>query len=412
MTNGRFYPFAIHVLRFLAILTLLNTAWAARSGKVIYSFTGGKDGGDPATQLSFDSSGKAYGTTVTGGGFGCGTVFQLTPSGGDWQLSTLYSFTCFDDGKNPYGGVILDASGNLYGATVAGGGGGVCAGDGCGTVYELKKSGNTWTQSVLYNFTGGNDGFGPGGGVVFDDAGNLFGTTPDGGLDAMGVVYELSPAGDGTWQQTVIHAFSGGSDGGVGSLGSLLYSHGNFYGVTEIGGTFGAGTVFTLGPTTGGWTFTTVHQFQGQPHSAFPYGGLITNGMGQLFGTTYFGGVDGQGTVFLLEVDGGKVRETVVHSFTGNADGGNPTSTPVFDKAGNLYVTTSSGGNPGCQCGTIFELSPSKGGVKGTSVHAFTGNADGGFPSYGLTIDATGNLYGTTPVGGSHGSGVIFSFTP
>jgi len=406
MSSQSSYRVAIFTL---AIGALLSPAFAASNGKVIYNFTGQNDGGGPATQITFAPNGDAYGTTVTGGDFGCGTVFQLAPIGGDWQETTLYSFTCGADGKNPYGGVTSDPVGNLYGTTVAGGNGGACAGDGCGTVYALTKSGNSWSEAVIYNFTGGNDGFGPGGRVVFDNEGNLFGTTPDGGQYSMGVVYELSLTGNGSWQQTVIHAFTGGNDGGVGSLGSLLYVEGEFYGVTELGGAYGAGTVFSLSRKSDTWTFATVHQFQGQPHAAFPYGGLITDGNAQFFGTTYFGGAYGQGTVFLLEVAGGKVRERVLHSFTGGNDGSNPTSTPTFDNAGNLYVTTSSGGSGGCQCGTIFKLSFTKGEIKGTALHSFQG-PDGAFPNYGLTFN--GNLYGSTPVGGVHNQGVIFTFTP
>ena len=412
MTSKSFYRFTTQLLPLIAIVALLSPAWAASNGRVIYSFTGGNDGGDPASQLAFDSAGNAYGTTVRGGDSDCGTVFQLKPSGNNWLLNTLYSFTCLNDGKNPYGGVTLDAAGNLYGTTVAGGSGGFCAGDGCGTVYELIKSGSSWTQTVLYNFTGGNDGFGPGGAVVFDKDGNLYGTTPDGGVDGEGVVYALSPGQGGQWNQNVIHAFTGGTDGGVGALGSLLFLNGNFYGVTELGGDFGAGTVFQLSPSGRGWAFTTIHQFQGLPHAGFPYGGLIPDGHGRLLGTTYFGGADGMGTVFALARVGGQVKETLVHSFTGGDDGANPTSTPAFNKAGNLYITTSGGGNPGCQCGTIFEVKPSNGGVKGNSIYSFTGNVDGGFPNYGLTMDMSGNLYGTTPVGGAQNGGVIFSFTP
>lgn len=412
MTSKSFHRFTIQFLPFIAIVILFSPTWAASNGKVIFNFTGGSDGGDPATQLTFDSGGNAYGTTVTGGDFACGTVFQLTPTGGNWQLSTLYSFTCSSDGKNPYGGVALDAAGNLYGTTVAGGSGGTCAGDGCGTIYELTKSGNRWTETVLYNFTGGDDGSGPGGPVVFDNSGNLYGTTPDGGVNGEGVVYQLSAKAQ-QWSLDVIHAFTGGTDGGVGSLGSLLYLDGDFYGVTEIGGDFAAGTVFQLFPSGGGWAFRTIHQFQGEPHAGFPYGGLITDGHGKLLGTTYYGGADGMGTVFALARGGGGVKESVLHSFTGGNDGASPTSTPVFDNAGNLYVMTSSGGNPSCQCGTIFELSRSlNGGAKGTIIHSFTGSRDGGFPNYGLTIDMNGNLYGTTPVGGTHNQGVIFSFTP
>ena len=412
MPSPRFRHSMIQTCAVTAIaLAWLSPCRAASNGRVIYDFSGGNDGGDPATQITFDSSGNAYGTTVVGGDYGCGTVFQLSPVGTNWELNTLYSFSCLADGKNPYGGVTLDAKGNLYGTTVAGGSG-VCAGDGCGTVFELSKSGSNWTETVLYNFTGGNDGSGPGGGVVFDNDGNLYGTTPDGGRYSMGVVYELSPGQGGPWTQTVIHAFTGGADGGVGSLGSLLYNGGKFYGVAEIGGTFGLGTVFELSPASGGaWRFTTIHEFEGQPHAGSPYGGLIMDGHGGLLGTTYFGGVNGQGTVFDLALVNGKAQETTLYSFTGGNDGSFPTSTPVFDHAGNLYVTTSNGGNPDCDCGTIFELSRSKGEVKGSTVHSFRG-FDGSYPNYGLTIDAQGNLYGTTPVGGTQNAGVAFSFTP
>ena len=228
-----------------AILAL--SAWAADTEKVLYSFTGGNDGGDPAAQLVFDGAGNAYGTTVVGGLYGCGTVFELTPlSGGRWQQSVLYNFSCFGDGKNPYGGVTFDGSGNLYGTTVAGGSGGACSGDGCGVVYKLTPSGGGWTQTVLYNFTGGDDGYGPGSAVVLDKAGNIYGTAPDGGAYSQGVIYQLSLK-NGQWQQTVIHAFTGGDDGAVGSLGSLLLdAAGNLYGVTELGGRYGAGIVFKL----------------------------------------------------------------------------------------------------------------------------------------------------------------------
>ena len=202
--------------------------------QVLYNFTGGNDGGDPASDLVFDTSGNAYGTTVVGGVYGCGTVFQLTPMGGGrGQQSVLYSFACFDDGKNPYGGVALDAEGNLYGTTVAGGSAGICSGDGCGVVRTHAVGGGQWRESVLYSFTGGNDGAGPGGGLVFDSAGNLYGTIPDGGAYAAGTIYQLSLNGGG-WQEKIIHDFTGGDDGAVGSLGRLrIDSSGSIYGVTE-----------------------------------------------------------------------------------------------------------------------------------------------------------------------------------
>src|SRR5580698_1781151 len=238
--RDRVLGFGSKMLAMAAVaMVLVGGAWAASNGKIVYGFSGGDDGSDPATQITFDATGNGYGTTVSGGLYGYGTVFELERlSGGNFQESVLYSFTGGADGKNPYGGVTFDGAGNLYGTTVSGGSGGVCSGDGCGVVYKLSDSGSGWTESVLYNFTGGNDGSGPGGGVVFDNAGNLYGTTPDGGQFSQGVVYELSLQGS-AWEQTVIHAFTGGNDGAVGSLGLLLLANGNFYGVSEIGGADG-----------------------------------------------------------------------------------------------------------------------------------------------------------------------------
>jgi len=385
---------------------LVNASWAANQVTALYSFTGGSDGGDPHTWLTFDSQGNLYGTTVTGGKFGFGTVFELSPSSGtQWTETVLYSFAGAPDGKNPYGGVTLDGAGHLYGTTAAGGSGGTCTGDGCGTVFELSPSGNTWTETVIYNFTGGNDGGGPGNGVVFGN-GSLFGMTPDGGLHSAGVVYELSPMPDGQWKQTVVHAFTGGDDGGVGSLGPLFYG-GNFYGVTEIGGANNAGTVFQLDQTPpGGWKLVTLYAFKGEPDAGFPYGGVTTDAERNLYGTTYFGGANGAGAVFKLSGTG---KERVLYSFKGGSDGSASTSALYFDQQqGKLYGTTSTGGTAGCDCGTVFDL-----GRSGEAVlHRFTNTPDGAYVYYGLTADASGNLYGSTTAGGTHGQGMVFSLTP
>jgi uncharacterized repeat protein (TIGR03803 family) len=393
------------------VVTLIGGAGAASNGKLVYSFTGSDDGSDPATQLTFDATGNGYGTTVSGGSFGFGTVFELKrASGGNFKEIVLYNFTGGSDGKSPYGGVTFDGKGNLYGTTVSGGDGGVCGGDGCGVVFKLTNNGGNWSETVLYNFTGGNDGAGPGGGVVFDKAGNLYGTTPDGGQFSQGVVYELSLQGS-TWQQTVIHAFTGGNDGAVGSLGLLLPAGGNFYGISELGGANGAGTVFQLSPMAGGkWKFTSLYSFNGMPDAGFPYGGLITDEKNNLYGTTYYGGTNGVGTVFKL--DGTSKKETVLHSFAEGTDGGYPTSTLVFDAAGNLYGTTSMGGFPACDCGTVFELSPVNGGWKESILHSFKEKPDGGYPYYGLTADPSGNLFSTTASGGNSEAGIVFEFTP
>ena len=409
--------FGFVALAFLTMAVLLvGTSWASTE-RVIYSFTGGADGADPASQLIFDNAGNAYGTTVTGGSDNCGTVFKLTPSGGgQYQQSVLFSFDCLTTGKNPYGGVTIDAQGNLYGTTVAGGSGGICSGDGCGVIYELTFSGGVWNESVLYSFGDAPDAAGPGSAVVFDAFGNLYGTAPDGGADGEGAVYELAH-NNGVWTENIIHDFTGGDDGAIGFLGRLLPDDfGNFYGVTELGGHYGAGTVFKLTPASGGsWSFSTIYAFQGQPDAAFPYGGLIADAHGNLYGTTYFGGANGSGAVFKLgpapNALGGWL-DSVLYSFQGASDGGFPTTTLVFDAARNLYGTTSAGGDPGCYCGVVFELSPNGSGWTQSVLHTFGTFPDGAYPYYGLTSDGAGNYLSTTAAGGNQNNGTVFELTP
>lgn len=400
------------LLSILALLILTTASFAATGGRIIYSFTGGVDGGDPATRIVFDAAGNGYGTTVSGGTFGYGTVFELKRmSGGKFEETVLHNFSGIPDGKNPYGGVTLDSAGDLYGTTVAGGNGGTCVGDGCGTVFELQPSGSGWTESVIYNFAGGTDGSGAGGGVIFDKSGNLFGMTPDGGTGSLGTVYELSPVSGGQWQEKVIHSFTGGADGGVGSLGLLLSdAAGNLYGVAEIGGASSSGTIFRLSPSGQNWRFTTLYAFKGQPDAGFPYGGLISDAAGNLYGTTYYGGTTGAGAVFELDTKG---KEHVLYSFQGGTDGGSPTSTLIFDHSGNLYATTTAGGAASCDCGTVFELKPASGSWTETVLHRFGAKGgDGEFPYYGMSADADGIFYSTTAAGGISGQGIVFAFTP
>jgi uncharacterized repeat protein (TIGR03803 family) len=409
MHSKRFSHFiGVAAAALVAAAMAVSTAGASNAQMVLYAFTGGNDGGNAATGLVFDAQGNAYGTTVVGGGAGCGTIFELTPSQGQWTETTLWSFSCGVDGKNPHGGVTLDANGDLFGTTVAGGSGGACTGDGCGVVFELSKG----VLTPIYSFRGQRDGFGPGGPVSFDAAGNLYGTTPDGGPHQMGVVYQLSLR-HGAWTYTMIHGFTGRRDGAVGSLGALLVdSHGSLFGIAELGGDHQAGTAYRLTPGAGGtWTFTTLYAFKGMPNAGFPYGGLIADPTGDLFGTTYYGGRYGLGSVFEL-VPGapGKYSERVLHSFKGlPKDGSAPTSTLAFDSAGDLLGTTSAGGGS-CDCGTIFELAAGTG--KETIVHRFgSTSSDGAYPYYGLTPFG-GNLYTSTVAGGSFGQGTIYGLTP
>lgn len=417
MRRKRFLYFTIAALACMiaaAFALLGGRAGASGTQGVVYSFTGGNDGGNPATGLVYDAAGDAYGTTVTGGLYGCGTIFKLTPSQSLWTRTTLWQFTCGADGKNPHGGLTFDGKGNLFGTTVAGGSGGSCTGDGCGVVFRLGARGGL---RPIYNFTGKTDGWGPGAPVAIDSAGNIYGTAPDGGRQSLcggngcGVVFKLSFQHN-HWVQTVIHGFTGRNDGALGSLGPLLINGGAIYGVTEVAGKYSAGTAFKIVPGSGGtFTFTTIWQFRGMPDAGFPYGGLIADAHGNLFGTSYYGGATGLGSVYELSPNrNGTYRERVLYSFKGGSgDGSLSTSTLVFDSTGNLWGTTSAGGGS-CDCGTIFKLASN-----GTEsiAHSFgSTSTDGAFPYYGLSFDVNGNLYTSTVAGGLYGQGTVYGLTP
>jgi uncharacterized repeat protein (TIGR03803 family) len=379
--------------------------------QVLFSFDE-DDGSYPDTDLVMDGAGNLYGMTVQGGAFNGGTVFQLSPSSSGWIHTTLHDFTGGADGGQPYGGVTLDALGNVYGTTVIGGSGGVCVEDGCGVVFQLVKTGSTWTENVIHDFSG-SDGFGPGGPVTFDAAGNLYGMTPTGGDFGLGTVFRLAPQPSGPWTSTVIHHFTGGDDGGSASAGRLLDdASGSLFGVATTGGAFGLGVAFRIDPGAGGtWTLTPLHAFQGAPDGVFPYGGLVADAAGDLYGTTYYGGANDVGTVYKLSDDGGAWSARVLHDFAGGTDGASPISGLVFVN-GNLYGTTAEGG-AGCNCGTVFRMRPLPTGKWKTRViHAFTGIPDGAYAYAGLIADAAGTLYGATVRGGADDDGTVFALRP
>jgi uncharacterized repeat protein (TIGR03803 family) len=396
---------------FALVATLVGDGSAGT--KVIYSFAGGTDGEYIDSDLVMDSGGNIYGTSVQGGDFGGGTVFELTPSGGSWIHSVLYSFSGGLDGGEPYKGVTLDAAGNLYGTAVTGGMGLGCEG-GCGVVYKLTKSGKSWVQSVIYNFNGGDDGSGPGSGVTFDKTGALYGMTPTGGAYGLGVIYQLKPDLNGKWKFSVLHAFTGGADGATGSAGRLILDkNGTLYGVATTGGANGQGVVFRLTRTASGQSFLqTLYAFKGQPDAGFPYGGLTFDALGNLYGTTYYDGKNNFGTVYELTNNSGSWSEKVLYSFEGGSDGSNSISNLVFDRVGNLYGTTSEGG-AGCSCGVIFKLAPgSKGNWTESVVYRFQGAPDGGFAYSGMVGDTAGDFYGTTVHGGFSDDGTVYKFNP
>src|SRR5437763_332448 len=247
--------FQIRAFAASAVFVLSLAAATATTTDVIFSCEE-NEGEYADTDLETDSAGSIYGTTVLGGDFGSGTVFQLTPTPNGWMHSVLYSFTGGADGGEPYKGVTLDREGNLYGTAVTGGSGS-CEG-GCGVVYKLTNSGGTWTQSVIHAFTGGDDGSGPGARVTVDRSENVYGMTPTGGAYGLGTIYKIHQAGE-AWDFRVIHAFTGGADVSSGSAGRMILRKGHLYGAATTGGNYGSGVVFELTPSgDGGWHFRTI----------------------------------------------------------------------------------------------------------------------------------------------------------
>ena len=256
---------------------------------IVHSFGTGQDGAQPIGGVVFDAAGNYYGTTSLGGTYGQGTVYKGSRSGQSWTESVLYSFTGGTDGANPPAGVTVDASGNLYGTSSFGGANGV------GVVYKLSPNGSGWTETVLYSFTGQNDGQNPVGGLILDAAGNLYGGTFDGGVNGGGTVYELSPEG-GSYKFATLYSFTGGYGGPYNKL--AFDSQGNLYGATEGDGANGDGMVFKLTPVRGGWTLTDLHDFTDGSDGGVPYGGVIVDANGNVFGTTSLGGANNEGVVF------------------------------------------------------------------------------------------------------------------
>jgi len=412
------------VLATLIVTLLATSTWAATNWneKVLHNFGNGTDGYHPEAGLILDAAGNLYGTTYWGGNYGDGTVFELTPNGsGGWTETVLYNFcsqTGCADGANPAAGLIFDAAGNLYGTTYGGGTYNYYCSGGCGTVFKLTpQAGGGWTETVLHSF--GNvlgDGFLPDAGLIFDVAGNLYGTTYAGGAYGQGAVFELTPTGGGGWTVNVLFSFN--YTDGFGPSAALIFdAAGNLYGTTILGGNYGAGTVFELTPNpSGGWTETVLHSFNRNGTDGwYPEAGLILYAAGNLYGTTYWGGTQwcggsGCGTVFELTVRYGGWAYTVLHSFSGG-DGAGPSAGLILDAAGNLYGTTSAGGVNGV--GTVLELTPIAGGGWTEQVlHNFGNGTDGVNPWSGLIFDAAGNLYGTTYWGGNYGDGTVFELTP
>jgi uncharacterized repeat protein (TIGR03803 family) len=413
----------------------------AQTDTTIYNF-GRTAPSAPSSGPVFDKAGNLYGVATFGGTGNSGVVYKLTLVSGEWQESVIYNFSGGADGGHPYSTPIFDRAGNLYGTTSSGGNltTQACGSYGCGVVYKLSPTSNgQWKESVLYAFTGGNDGSAPTlGNLVFDKAGNLYGSNVGGAntvsqacsnTSGCGVVFQLSPVAGGNWKFNLLHTFSGGWDG-VGPAFLTFDAKGILFG-SAAGAWSGfelpsePGLVFKLTPSTSGpWKDSVIYSFTGGTDGGLP-SALIFDNAGNIYGAGADGGIldncwsgygpMGCGVVFQLSPQSnGKWKETALYAFTNGSDGGQPDAGLVIDK-GNLYGTTWSGGvasSLGGPGGVVYQLSRNSDGTWSEAVtHSFVGT-DGAIPRSTLIVDRSGNLYGTTVSGGSIGYGVVFEITP
>ncbi len=383
-------------------ILLASQSLPAQTFTTLHDFTGQTDGSAPSGVLTMDRAGNLYGTASTGGGNNgcspgpsCGIVYKLTHRGSSWLFSTIYAFHG-RDGSTPQAGVVFGPDGALYGTA----GGGAA---GLGVVFRLQPSASIcqavscmWTETVLHPFTGGTqDGggttYGP---LVFDRAGNMYGTTVGGGASGVGTVYEISPSSGG-WVEKVIYSFQNDPDGSQPESGLVFDNAGNLYGTTTSGGIDGGGTVFELTPNGSSWTESVLYRFPSDSPDNSPFAGVTLDAAGNV----YFAGGRGGITVYELSPSGGGWTSQALYQL-GALWG--PYESMNFDSTGNLLGTVNQG-NP-----EVFRLTPSSG---QWTVTGFTGHDGGGSLSNAIQ-DAGGNIYATSSVGGANGNGTVFQITP
>jgi len=403
------------------------------SETLLYTFAGPRqDGQSPQGGLVRDTQGNFYGTTDAGGHYGMGTIYRLTPpqkSGGEWVTEILYTFAP-GDGANPeWGALVMDASGSLYGTTQYGGIRGCGNGFGCGTIFRLSPpagGSGPWTLTNLYGLHGLGDGAYPNAGLIFDSDGNLYGTAAAGGSKhgncypyGCGVVFELSPpAGEaGNWKYQVLHRFQG-ADGLVPFCTLSRDNGGVLYGTASEGGKYGAGVVFKLVPEGSKWQEKVLWNFTGGNDGWQPVSGVVAHD-GALYGVTTSGGDFSWGNVYQLTPNGGATwTENTLYSFTGGSDSGTPLSDLTFAQDGTLYGTAEYGFEGNCPfggCGNVFKMTPGSGNTWSyQTVYTFQGEPDGFLPSGRLFVSPSGIIYGVTSGGGAgcvNGCGTIYQIT-
>jgi uncharacterized repeat protein (TIGR03803 family) len=394
-----------------------SVARAAGSDTIVHVFAKDGDGAGPRAPLAIDATGALFGTTYSGGQSlcECGTVFRLSESASGWQETILHRFDRYD-AHYPAAGLIIDKAGVLYGTSESGGGSMLCF-DGCGSVFALVPVRTGYVERILYGFGGGSDGASPDGSLIMDRTGALYGTTSEGGSSpcSCGTVFKLTPKAN-RYDETVLYSFQGGLDG-AGPLAGLTFDAGGLWGTTVAGGgssacegNRGCGTVFKLAPRAKGqWFERVVHRFQsGIDDGASPMAGVIADSRHAVYGTTAYGGVGG-GTAFKIVPERFRYAESLIHRFSGNG-GFNPYGSLLLDSSGTLFGTTQGGGAAGA--GTVFALTPEHMHYALTTIYSFMGSNDGAFPYAGV-IESGGVLYGTTfGGGGGCGCGTAYSVTP
>jgi len=387
------------------ILAMTLTA-RAQTLTVLHNFIGGADGSGPFAGVTLDQQGRIYGTATFGGSHGQGAIYRLVHQSGGWVFSPLYSFGSQPhDGDQPYARVLVGPNGLLYGTTYGGGA------EGQGTVFSLQPPATTcrgflcpWTETVLYSFTGGADGANPYfGDLAFDAAGNIYGTTAYGGSSGYGVVFKLTRSGS-AWTESVLWNFTCGDDGCNPFGGVIFDSAGNLYGTTQFSYNYAAGTVYELSPTQSGWIETTISGLPGVSGTAS--GGLVMDAQGSLFGLT---GDIQPGSVYELTPRNGGWAFAVLKTFTVYNFIG-PLAAPSLDSRGDVYGPLPNGGE--YESGEIFKLTRAGGQWIYTPFYQF-GTSDGGiYPIGAVTLDAGGNVYGTSEAGGAYQNGVVWEITP
>jgi uncharacterized repeat protein (TIGR03803 family) len=396
----------------LVLAMVVMPAAQAQTGQILHSFRGGpSDGSSPEGLIAVDSAGNVYGSTPFGGNGGgpcapldgCGMVFRALNRNGSFIYTPLYLFHGGNDGGQPLAGVTLGPDGTVYGTTLFGGGNG-CGGNGCGTVFRLTPPPTFcrmvlcgWDETVIYRYTGGSGPFNFFGGVVVDAGGNVYGASFNGGNFGGGAVYKLSPAGGGNYTETTLYSFTGAHDGAEPAGDLAMDAAGNIYGTAEYGGPDGFGTVFKLVREAEGYSFQLLYAFTNGADGNSPQGSVVLDSAGNLYGTSGNGG-----GVFQITPSG-------VYSLIDPILGG--LQAPIsIDSAGNIYSTTYGGGQN--DDGSVFEDTYSSGTWTHHVIFSF-GGGFGGLPLSDVGFDSSGNMYVTSTFGGQGGAqGTLVQITP